>query len=231
LGKNNIQSFINRTKQDNSNNERFALESSSMLEVNLDGRVWTKIGSMIAYNGDIGFDREGMLEGGIKRFLKEKFSGEGMTLSKAEGYGRLYLADSGKKVTILELEHDAITVNGNDVLAFEDSVDWDIKMMKKMSGMLAGGLFNVTLSGYGFIAITTHKTPMTLRVTPEQPVITDPNATVAWSHNLNPDFRTDFSTKSLLGRSNGETVQMEFQGKGFVVVQPYEEVSRPQQQQ
>jgi uncharacterized protein (AIM24 family) len=63
-----------------------------------------------------------------------------------------------------------------------------------------------------------------LRVTPQQPVITDPNATIAWSGNLSPEFKTDISLKTFFGRGSGESLQMLFQGDGFVVVQPYEEV-------
>jgi len=90
--------------------------------------------------------------------------------------------------------------------------------------MMAGGLFNVRLEGNGLIAITTHYDPMTLRVTPDSPVITDPNATVAWSGSLSPEFKTDISFKTFLGRGSGESIQMKFEGDGFVVIQPCEEV-------
>ena len=73
------------------------------------------------------------------------------------------------------------------------------------------------------VAITTHFDPLTLRVTPGSPVITDPNATVAWSASLSPQFRTDISFKTFLGRGSGESIQMQFDGEGFVVIQPYEE--------
>ena len=65
---------------------------------------------------------------------------------------------------------------------------------------------------------------MTLRVVPGQEVISDPNATVAWSGNLSPEFKTDVSLKTFFGRGSGESIQMRFNGDGFVVVQPYEEV-------
>jgi uncharacterized protein (AIM24 family) len=73
-------------------------------------------------------------------------------------------------------------------------------------------------------AITTYYNPVTLMVTPDSPVYTDPNATVAWSGSLYPELRTDITLKTLVGRGSGETFQMEFKGTGFVVVQPYEEV-------
>ena len=97
--------------------------------------------------------------------------------------------------------------------------------MRIMSAMMAGGLFNVRLSGHGLIAITTHYEPLTLMCSHAQPIITDPNATVAWSGNLSPEFRTDISLKTFFGRGSGESIQMEFRGDGFVVVQPYEEIT------
>jgi uncharacterized protein (AIM24 family) len=219
-----LAEFVSKTSEKDRGEGFFELESSRMLEVNLSGMVWTKMGSMIAYDGMIKFTREGMLEHGIGKLLKKTLSGEGVRLTKAEGNGHLYLADNGKKVTILDLRNESIFVNGNDLLAFQDSVKWDIKMMRKITGMMAGGLFNIKLEGTGLIAITTHYDPLTLKVTPEEPVITDPNATVAWSGHLMPEFRTDVSLKSFFGRGSGESIQMEFKGDGFVVVQPFEEV-------
>jgi uncharacterized protein (AIM24 family) len=219
-----LREFVQETAQKDQGHGFFELESPYMLEVNLDGMVWTKMGSMVAYVGQIKFTREGVLEQGIGKFLKKAVSGEGTKLTKAEGRGTLYLADSGKRVSILNLQNEAIFVNGNDLLALEQTVSWDIKMMKSITGMLAGGLFNVKLSGSGMIAITSHFQPMTLRVLPDQPVTTDPNATIAWSGNLTPEFKKDISLKTFFGRGSGESIQMLFQGNGFVVVQPYEEV-------
>jgi uncharacterized protein (AIM24 family) len=201
----------------------FALEGDRLLAIDLDGQVWTKSGSMVAYNGDIKFTREGILEHGLGKFLKKALTGEGSRLTKAEGHGRLFLAELGKKVTILQLDGDSISVNGNDVLAFESSVEWDIKLMRKVAGMLGGGIFNMRLSGSGAVAIMTHYDPLTLRVTPDAPISTDPNATVAWTTNLEPKLQVDVSLKSFFGRGSGESLQMRFEGDGFVVIQPYEE--------
>lgn len=219
-----IDQFIDKTAQKDRGQGFFELESERLLEVNLDGMLWTKMGSMIAYTGDIKFTREGILEHGVGKLLKKALSGEGTRLTKAEGFGALYLADAGKKITILHLDDESIFVNGNDLLAFEETIDHDIKIMKKITGMLAGGLFNVLLEGTGMIAITSHYDPMTLEVTPGEPIYTDPNATVAWSGNLSPKLKTDVSLKTFFGRGSGESIQMQFEGDGFVVVQPFEEV-------
>jgi len=186
--------------------------------------MWTKKGSMVSYRGNVSFTREGVLEHGLGKMFKKMFTGEGMALTKAEGRGTLYLADAGKKITILELQDEAICINGNDVLAFEPSLKWDIKMLKSIAGMLSGGLFNVRVEGSGMVAFTSHYDPLTLIVTEKRPVYTDPNATIAWSGDLEPEIKTDVSLKTFFGRGSGESFQMKFQGEGFVVVQPYEEV-------
>lgn len=219
-----VEEFVKSTEQKDLGEGFFELESDRLLEINLKGKVWTKMGSMVAYTGQIKFTREGILEHGVGKLLKRAVSGEGTRLTKAEGAGRLYLADNGKKVSIIALQDETIYVNGNDILAFQEGIDWDIKLMRKVTGMLAGGLFNVKLNGTGMIAITTHYDPLTLRVTSQSPITTDPNATVAWSGNLSPEFKTDVSLKTFLGRGSGESIQMLFQGDGFVVIQPQEEV-------
>lgn len=219
-----LQEFVNQTAQQDLNQGVFELESDRMLEVNLNGLIWMKMGAMVSYRGQVKFTREGILEQGLSNLLKKAVSGEGTKLTKAEGRGKMYLADLGKKISIIQLSGESLCVNGNDILAFEPTVKNDIKMMRRAAGMMAGGLFNYQLSGHGLIAITSHYNPMTLRVTPGNPVFTDPNATIAWSANLTPNFKTDISFKTLLGRSSGETFQMQFEGDGFVVVQPYEEV-------
>ncbi|MDQ0256684.1 uncharacterized protein (AIM24 family) [Evansella vedderi] len=223
MSKYSIDEFIRQTVQNERSTEFFELETPRILEVNLKDKVWAKMGSMVAYNGRIKFEREGILEHGVGRMLKKAFTNEGIQLMKAQGNGELYLADQGKKISILELDNDTITVNGNDLLAFEPGIDWDIKMMKKIAGMMSGGLFNITLSGRGMVAITSHYEPLTLLVRPGIPVMTDPQATVAWSGHLEPKIRTDISYRTLLGRGSGESFQMEFSGEGFIIVQSVEE--------
>ena len=221
-----INDFVARTAQQDRGQGLFEMESDRVLEVNLDNSlIWTKTGSMVAYVGQVRFTREGVFEHGLGTMLKKAFTGEGARLTKAEGAGKLYLADKGKKITVLQLAGDSLFVNGNDVLAFEPSLKFNITMMRKVAAMLSGGLFNVRFEGSGMLAITTHYDPLTLRVTPGQPVFTDPNATIAWSGGLTPEFKTDVSLKTFFGRGSGESIQMMFQGDGFVVIQPYEEAS------
>ena len=220
-----LQQFLANSKEKDASGEAFELENPHLLEVRLNGLVWAKAGAMVARKGNVRFTRQGVMEQGLGNLLKKAISGEGMQLMKMEGEGRVYLADVGKKITLLRLAGESIFVNGNDVLAIESGIDSKITMMRRVAGMLSGGLFNVRLSGHGLIAITSHYEPLTLPVNAGTgPVFTDPNATVAWSGGLTPEVVTDISLGTLFGRGSGESIQLKFAGDGWVVVQPYEEV-------
>jgi len=207
--------------------ETFELENSKLLDIDVDGMVYTKAGSMVAYTGDLSFTGKSSAEGGVSGFIKSKVSSEGTPIMEVEGNGHVYVADQGKKVQPLSLDaNESITVNGNDVLAFAGTVDYKIGTIGSVSGASSAGLTNVFLSGPGMVAITTHGDPLVL----EPPVRTDPDATVAWHSDLSPGLNTDRSLSDMVGQSSGETYQMDFTGnRGFVVVQPYEETYDRQQ--
>jgi uncharacterized protein (AIM24 family) len=198
----------------------FQLENSYTLDVTVDGSVLAKAGSMIAYTGDLSFTGKASAEGGITGFIKQAATGEGTPVMSIEGQGHVYLADSEKKVQLLELDaEDSITVNGEDVLAFEPGVSYEISSMDTLAGSFAGGFTNVYLEGPGYVAITTHADPIVL----EPPVSTDPSATVAWS-GASPNVQVNKNLSDMVGQESGERFQMNFDGdSGYVVVQPYEE--------
>lgn len=222
-------------------------ESKRFLQVNMgspggDGSgdlvtlIWMKLGSMVACRGDVKFTKEGMLSHGIKHAVKKTFTGEGATLVRAESKpgekAQIYLASQDSRIVLLRLSGDALVVNGSDLLAFEPTVKHKITMMKSLSAAVSGGLFNVKLQGHGFVAILSQGKPITMAVGRHlAPLKTDPQATLAWSANLVPDFHVDINFKTLLGKGSGETFQMKWHQTsdgedGFVIVQPVEETSR-----
>jgi len=204
--------------------ERFQLENGKLLDIDLNGTVMAKKGSMVAFTGNIEMSGKMSAEGGITGMVKSAVSSEGTPVMEAEGQGHLYVADQGKKVQVLHLnEGQSISVNGDDVLAFEYSVDYEISTIGSMGGAQAAGLTNVFLTGPGYIAITTHGDPLVM----SPPVKTDPDATVAWSANLSPSISKNKAFE--IGSTSGETYQMDFNGsEGFVVIQPYEEGGQQQ---
>jgi len=213
-----LEEFVhsNEPKADHSGFEK---ANKRLLDIAVDGTVMVKAGSMIGYTGELTFTGKSSAEGGLTGFVKDAVSSEGTPVMEAEGEGHLYVADQGKKVQLLELDADqSISVNGTDVLAFESTIDYEINTISSLSEVAAGGLTNVYLTGPGSVAISTHGDPLVM--TP--PVVTDPDATVAWSTNLSPSFATNKTIE--IGQTSGESIQMEFTGSdGFVVIQPYEE--------
>jgi uncharacterized protein (AIM24 family) len=206
--------------QETQSEEAFALQNAKLLKVSLDQvTVQAKLGSMVAYQGDVSFEHAG--SGGVSRFVKKAVTGEGTRLMKATGTGELFLADQAQEIHLLKLENDAITVNGSNLLAFEDGIDWDIQRVQGVSGMLGGGLFNMALQGTGWVAIISDGAPVLLN-TGDAPTFADPQAAITWSSGVSTSVKTDVKLKNLIGRGSGESIQMAFQGEGWVLVQPSE---------
>jgi len=217
-----IQSDLGQYSE-NETGEQFTRQNSKMLKIELAaGGVQALRGSMVAYQGDVRFENKG--SGGLGKMLKKATTGEGIDLMHAVGTGELFLADESKDIHILYLDNDSISVNGSNVLAFNESISWDIQRISGgMAGALAGGLYNVTLSGTGFVAVTTEGTPVMLDVA-SAPTFADGQAVVMWSGGVQMQLKTDTTggLKSMVRGGTGELIQMAFGGQGFVLVQPSE---------
>ncbi|MBJ7332382.1 MAG: AIM24 family protein [Solirubrobacteraceae bacterium] len=200
--------------------DAFSLQNSKLLKVRLEAvTIQAKAGSMVAYQGDVTFEHAG--SGGLGKMLKKAATGEGTTLMKITGSGEVFLADTAQDIHLIYLENDKITVNGPHVLAFDAGIDWDIERVQGASSMMGGGLFNMSLSGTGWVAILTDGPPVLLNVA-QAPTFADAQAAVTWSSGVSTSIRTDFKMKNLIGKGSGETVQMAFSGQGWVLVQPSE---------
>jgi uncharacterized protein (AIM24 family) len=198
----------------------FSLQNSKLLKVELNQvTIQAKLGSMVAYQGDVRFEHAG--SGGMGRMLKKAMSGEGTRLMKVTGSGEVFLADQAQDVHLIYLENDFITVNGPNLLAFDSGIDWDIKRVQGASSMMGGGLFNMALQGTGWVAILSDGPPVLLNVA-SAPTFADAQAAITWSSGVTTGIKTDVNLKNLIGRGSGESVQMSFQGQGWVLVQPSE---------
>ena len=200
--------------------EAFSLQNHKLLKVSLrDVTIQAKLGTMVAYQGDVKFEHAG--SGGMKRMLKKAVTSEGVTLMKVSGSGEVFLADLAQDIHLIRLDNDKITANGANVLAFEDGIDWDIKKVEGASGALAGGLFNIELSGTGWVALVSDGPPLLIQLDGEQ-TFADPQAAITWSSGVTTAVKTDVNLKTLIGRASGETLQMQFSGDGWVLIQPSE---------
>ena len=206
--------------QETKSEQPFALQNSKLLKVSLDQiTIQAKAGAMVAYQGDVSFEHAG--SGGLSRMMKKAMTGEGTTLMKMSGTGEVFLADTAQDIHLIYLENDAITVNGANLLAFDSGIEWDIKRVEGVSGMMGGGLYNTALSGTGWVAIISDGPPVLLN-TGEAATFADPQAAITWSSSVQTGIKTDIKLKNLIGRGSGETVQMSFSGQGWLLVQPSE---------
>ena len=200
--------------------EAFRLQSSKLLKVELAGvEIQAKLGSMVAYQGDVRFEHAG--SGGLSRMLKKAMTSEGADLMKVSGSGEIFLADMAQEIQLLRLENESITANGPHVLAFEAGIDWDITRVEGASGALAGGLYNMQLSGTGAVALLSDGAPLLIEIDGES-TYADPQAAITWSEGVSSAVKTDVNVKTLIGRGSGETIQLAFSGKGWLLIQPSE---------
>jgi uncharacterized protein (AIM24 family) len=201
-----------------------ANQNDKLLRVRLGEPFMARQGSMVAYQGDVDFSFEG---GGAGKFLKKALTGEGLPLMRCQGQGDVFLAENANDVHLLHLTNSGLSISGKNVLAFSAGLDWNIERVKGGS-IATGGLFNTTLRGTGWVALTTDGPPVVLDAA-EAPTYADTNAVVAWSANLQTQLKTSFKAGALIGRGSGEALQVAFLGSGFVIVQPSEGVQIPVQ--
>ena len=210
--------------------DAFALQNSKLLKVRLgaSGEIQAKAGSMVAYQGEVTFEHAG--SGGLGRMMKKAVTGEGTTLMKMSGSGEVFLADTAQDIHLIYLENDFITVNGPNLLAFDSDIGWDIKRISGgAAGAMAGGLYNMELRGTGWVAILSDGPPVLLNVA-QAATFADAQAAITWSSGVTTGIKTDVNLKTLIGRGSGESIQMAFQGDGWLLVQPSEGRVQPTQQ-
>src|SRR3954453_20698763 len=101
--------------------DAFALQNSKLLKVRLDqGTIQAKLGSMVAYQGEVSFEHAG--SGGLSRMLQKAVTGEGARMMKMTGSGEVFLAYLAQDVNLLQLENEKITVTPANLLAFDAAI-------------------------------------------------------------------------------------------------------------
>ncbi|MGV9315294.1 AIM24 family protein [Streptomyces sp. NPDC003691] len=195
------------------------LQNAKSVKYAVNGEMHARQGSMIAYRGNLQFERKGQGLGGM---LKRAVTGEGLALMAVKGQGEAWFAHEAQNCFIVEIEQgDALTVNGRNVLCFDATLSYEIKTVKG-AGMTGGGLFNSVFTGYGKLAVICEGTPIVIPVSPQQPVFVDTDAIVGWSASLHTSLHRSQSVGSMIRGGSGEAVQLKLEGEGFVIVRPSE---------
>jgi uncharacterized protein (AIM24 family) len=205
-----------------------SLQHSKCVKYALNGEVLARQGSMIAFRGNVQFEKKSQ---GVGSFVRRAVTGEGVPLMSCRGQGEVWFAESAADCFILDIEQgDALSINGRNVLVFDPSLQYQIQMVRG-AGMFGGGLFNSVFTGMGKLAITCEGQPIVIPVNPQQPVMVDTDAVVGWSANLQTSINKSQSLGSILRGGSGELYQLALSGQGFVIVQPSEGKPAAGQQQ
>ncbi|BFV60879.1 AIM24 family protein [Kitasatospora sp. CMC57] len=183
--------------------------------------VYAKAGAMVAYDGFLQYEA---VSQNFRRALGEWASGERNPLLRWSGDGALYLADRGADVLNLHLDDESLSVNGSHLLALDATLRCTVDKVKGAAMMAGTGLYNVKVSGTGWVSVTSRGVPVVLDCA-EAETYVDPDALVAWTTGLDVRSRRSMKLGALVGRGSGEAVQLGFQGVGFVVVQPSEDTA------
>ncbi|WP_245623154.1 AIM24 family protein [Spirillospora albida] len=203
---------------------QFRLNGTKMLAVDLAGETIRALnGSMVAYEGQMTFKRQGMTGGeGLRGALKRRIAGEGMTLMEITGQGTVYLASEATEVTLVHLAGDTLFAESESLLALDGNLQTGVHFVG-LRGMGTGqGLATTKVEGRGTAAIVSDGPAIALEVTPQTPLCVDPHAYVGHLGRLQQDVVTDVNWRTVLGQGSGESVQFRYQGQGLVYVQPAE---------
>jgi uncharacterized protein (AIM24 family) len=181
--------------------------------------VMARQGSMVLYQGKVDFAYKGA---GFTGRIVGNATGQEMQLMRCTGAGQIFFAENAAYLHPIELQGDALCVSAESVLAFDESLQHEIRRIEG-HGIPGGALFTMQFQGTGTVIVKTHGTPVVLPVTPT--TYADSNAIVAWSAGS----QVIISSQVRLRRTaypghSGETVNLQFRGApgNFIVVQPYE---------
>ncbi|MFF4850232.1 AIM24 family protein [Streptomyces sp. NPDC001194] len=195
------------------------LQNAKSVKYTVNGEMLARQGSMVAFRGNLQFERKGQ---GIGGMLKRAVTGEGLALMSVRGQGEAWFAHQAGQCFIIDFEPgDSLTVNGRNVLCFDPTLSYEIKMVKG-AGMTGGGLFNSLFTGTGKLAVVCDGHPIIIPVTAQNPVYVDTDAVVGWSAHLETGLHRSQSVGSMIRGGSGEAVQLMLRGEGFVIVRPSE---------
>ncbi|MFE6164858.1 AIM24 family protein [Streptomyces sp. NPDC056486] len=203
------------------------LHNAKSIKYAVNGEMHARQGAMIAYRGDLQFERKGQGVGGM---LKRAMTGEGLPLMAVRGQGEAWFANEAQNCFIVDIEPgDVLTVNGRNVLCFDSTLSYEIKTVKG-AGITGGGLFNSVFTGAGRLGLVCEGNPLVIPVTPQQPVYVDTDAVVGWTANLDTTLHRSQSIGSMIRGGSGEAVQLMLRGEGCVIVRPSEATPQKPQQ-
>jgi uncharacterized protein (AIM24 family) len=202
--------------------QRWTQQNKKLIRVDLGigGQpVLARQGSMVLYQGKVDFGYKGA---GFAGRIVGNATGQEMQLMRCTGQGQVFLAENSTHLHPVELQGDAICVSAENVLAFDESLQYEVRRIEG-HGIPGGALFTMQFQGTGTIVVKTHGSPVVLPVTPT--TFADCNAVVAWSAAAQVIVSSQVRMRrNAYPGDTGESVNLQFRAApgNFIVVQPYE---------
>ncbi|RYX81490.1 AIM24 family protein [bacterium] len=199
----------NLPHNDNVNSYAFCMD--------VNGEVFIQKGRMIAYYGQLRFESLG--SGPLDMIVQTAFNSPlyARDFIVVTGKGQLLLGDRGRNINYFDLEDGNLTVKASYVLGFEKNLVCRQSIMPGYLTLLGTGKFLASSNG-----------PVHFM---EPPVRVDEQALLGWADLPCPSYYYDHAhvrnalqaVGTLTGvRRTGEEEQLEFLGKGAVLIQSSE---------
>ncbi|OBK27428.1 hypothetical protein A5634_23270 [Mycobacterium asiaticum] len=201
-------------------------QHKKVIEAHLTGdSIKALTGAMVAYEGNINFKNAGFGGGsGMLAGLKQRVTGEALSLMECTGHGKIYLAVNAQNVTIIDINNEQLQVESRQLLALSGKLQTNVTFTGLRGAASGGqGLFTTVVSGYGQVALLSAGGPLIhLEVSPQYPLVVDPDAFVCAKGQMQQSFITDISWRSAIGQGSGEAFSLKWEGQGLVSIQPAE---------
>ncbi|MDX6255154.1 MAG: hypothetical protein QOJ11_1488 [Frankiales bacterium] len=200
-------------------------------EVRQGQQVIARRGAMLAYSGRIVFSplTSGQGAGGM---LGRHLAGESSAMMLADGDGTIHYGYRGLHTSVVVLDPAGpMSVESDRLLAYDATLQASVVFLAQQGGLKGAvrgavtgqGLFTTQLGGAGCVAILAHGGTIALPVTPDRPVMVDPQAYVAHTGPLHVEVTASVGWRDAVGRGSGEAIQLKVTGTGTVYVQASEQ--------
>jgi len=208
--------------------------------------VLARRGAMLFYTGDVQFRPHtagggpGAGMGGVSGLVGmagRAMAGESVPLMAAQvsgvsGDGEVHYGHAGLHVQVIALDGSGLlSVEADRLLAHDGNLSTSVVFLGQQGGirgavrgaMTGQGLFTTQVSGQGSVALLSHGGSFEVAVTPDRPVVVDPQAYVGHLGTLQVDVSASVGWRDAVGKGSGEAVQLKVSGHGTVFVQASEQ--------
>jgi hypothetical protein len=153
----------------------FRFLEHNLMEINVNGKVFIKQGTIYSYGGNLTF------------WVKDRRPGGHPALVMITGQGKTILTDRDRQITFMRVESETLFVEPSHLLACEETLT---PRYAPLDDGQKGGEF-LALEGSGMVALSVASKPLPLEVTPDLPVSVPAASVICWSGALTPHVLED----------------------------------------